>query len=271
MYRVALGLCYDGSSWHGWQRQPSGKTIQDQLERALSQFLDHPTLVTCAGRTDAGVHALNQVVHFDTTAKRSTESWVRGLNALLPSSISVQWSQLVSDDFHARFSARQRTYFYVLRQDRVRSPLLHGKVGWDFRPLDVERMREAAQQLIGEHDFSSFRSSECQAKNPVRDLYTLDIHESAGFILFRFEANAFLHHMIRNLMGVLVYVGSGRMTVEEIAPLMARRDRCYAPPTYMPDGLYLSHVQYSSEYGLPELDPLLLLRQHLGPWCFAGQ
>lgn len=271
MSRMALGLCYDGGPWHGWQSQPSGNTVQDQLEAALSKFLAQPTSVVCAGRTDTGVHALNQIVHLDTPIKRSAESWVRGLNALLPSSISVQWAQAVSEDFHARFSARKRTYYYVLRLDRVRSPLLHGKVGWEFRPLDVAAMRAASQHFIGVHDFSSFRSSECQAKSPVRDLKVLHIHEYAGFLLFQFEANAFLHHMIRNLMGALVYVGLGRLRVNELDKLITCKDRRYAPPTYSPAGLYLAQVEYEAQYGLPQHEPLELLQTHFGPWCLMDK
>ncbi|MCQ9616225.1 tRNA pseudouridine(38-40) synthase TruA [Paenalcaligenes niemegkensis] len=264
MSRMALGLCYDGSPWHGWQTQPSGKTVQDQLEQALSQFLAQPTSVICAGRTDTGVHALNQVVHLDTGAERSSEAWVRGLNALLPHSISVQWAKAVDDNFHARFSARKRTYFYVLRHDRVRSPLLHGKVGWEFRELDIDAMRQAARYLVGTHDFSSFRSAECQAKSPVRELNMLRIHQGAGFLLFQFEANAFLHHMVRNLMGALLYVGRGRLNADELPALMVRKDRKYAPPTFAPDGLYLAQVQYEHNDAIPLFDPFQLLQRHLG-------
>ena len=270
MTRMALGVCYDGSPWHGWQSQPSGNTIQDQLQRALSQFLAQPTSVICAGRTDTGVHALNQIVHLDSTANRTIESWVRGLNALLPPSISVRWAQPVDDEFHARFSALKRTYLYVLRLDRVRSPLLHAKVGWEYRSLDVAAMKRAAQCFVGQHDFSSFRSSECQAKSPVRDLSLLHIDEYSGFLLFQFEANAFLHHMIRNLMGALLYVGLGRMTVDEVADLILRKNRQFAPPTYAPDGLYLAQVNYDLKYGLPLYEPFELLQQHLGPWGSKG-
>lgn len=268
LQRMVLGLCYDGSSWHGWQRQPHGHTLQNQLEAALSRFLAQPTEVVCAGRTDKGVHALNQIVHLDTTAVRSPQAWVNGLNSFLPSSLAVQWAQPVDQNFHARFSARQRTYFYVLRQDRIRSPLLHTKVGWVFRDLDVDAMRQAASYFIGEHDFSSFRSTDCQAKHPIREIKTIEIYQYNGFYLFRFIANAFLHHMVRNLMGALLYVGYGRLSPEAIPELIAVRNRQYAPPTFQPDGLYLAHVAYEG-YEFPGADPWELLQQHLGPWSFT--
>src|SRR5690554_6014235 len=205
MPRVALGLAYDGESWQGWQTQPSGLTVQDTLESALAQFLSQPTATICAGRTDTGVHALEQVVHIDTGVQRQAESWVRGLNAMLPSSIAVQWACPVSEEFHARFSALSRTYVYLVRQARVRSPLAHGRTGWVHRPLYLEPMRQAAARLLGEHDFSAFRSSQCQAASPVRTLHSLEISYVNGCFVFVFRANAFLHHMVRNLMGALLY------------------------------------------------------------------
>lgn len=249
--RVALGLSYDGSGFQGWQTQPGGLTLQDHIEAALASFLDHSVQTICAGRTDSGVHALNQVIHLDTAAVRSPESWVRGVNALLPSAIALQWACPVSDDFHARFSARGRDYVYIVRNDRVRSPLLHGRVGWVFRPLDVELMREAAARLVGEHDFSCFRSSECQAASPVRTLYAIDISRSGPFLFFRFRANAFLHHMIRNIMGALVYVGLARQRPAWVDELLQRRDRRLSAPTFPPDGLYLAGVDYPPAFGLP--------------------
>lgn len=270
MPRIALGLAYDGADWHGWQTQPGGLTVQDRLEAALREFLDQDAVPTiCAGRTDAGVHALQQIVHLDTTAQRRDESWVRGINALLPSSISVRWVRAVAPDFHARFEARARTYFYILRCSRVRSPHLHGRVGWTHYPLDLERMRAAAIHLVGEHDFSAFRSSECQAASPVRTMQRLDISSHGEFMVFRFQANAFLHHMVRNLMGTLIAIGRGRHEPEWAAQLLAGRDRTRAAATFAADGLYLAYVAYPETYGLPPATPEDLLRSHLG-WALVG-
>lgn len=252
--RVALGLSYVGTGFQGWQSQPNGQTVQDTLEKALTSFLAHPVQVVCAGRTDAGVHALNQIVHLDTDAHRSSESWVRGLNALLPPTVAVQWGCPVPGDFHARFSARARDYIYVLRNARTRAPLLHGRVGWVFRPLDKILMEQAVQRMIGEHDFSSFRSSECQASSPVRILHAVQISEQGPFLFFRFRANAFLHHMIRNIMGTLVYVGMGRQPPEWVDYLLLQRDRRLAAPTFAPDGLYLAEVEYPAQFELPACD-----------------
>lgn len=262
--RMALGLCYDGAVWQGWQKQPSGLTLQNQLEKALAQFLAVPTDTICAGRTDAGVHALNQVVHLDTRAQRSQESWLRGLNALLPSSLSVQWAQPVSSDFHARFSAQRRRYVYLLRNARIRSPLLHDKVGWVFQPLSLEPMQQAAQYFIGEHDFSAFRAAECQAASPVRHLMQLTITQSADLFVFEFEANAFLHHMIRNIMGALVYVGMERQPAQWVQHLLAQKDRRLSAPTFAAEGLYLVGVDYPTHYGLPQITTKELCQRYMG-------
>ena len=251
MTRMALGVSYDGASWHGWQTQPGGQTVQDALEAALSEFLAEPVSTICAGRTDTGVHALGQVVHLDTAAQRRDESWVRGLNALLPSSIAVQWAQAVPDDFHARFSALSRSYIYILRNARVRSPLAHGRVGWVARPLAMEPMAQAAAHLLGEHDFSSFRSSQCQAASPVRTLHALDIERRGDYFIFTLRANAFLHHMVRNLIGALVYIGLGRQPADWMPDLLAQKDRRLAAPTFAPDGLYFAQVEYPARHGLP--------------------
>lgn len=262
--RMALGLCYDGSAWQGWQTQPSGKTVQDQLEKALGRFLAESVDTVCAGRTDAGVHALNQVVHLQTKAQRTAESWVRGLNALLPSSITVQWARGVAPEFHARFSAQSRRYIYVLRNARVRSPLLHQRVGWVFQPLCLKAMQEAAQVVVGTHDFSAFRAAECQAASPIRTLTQLTVHHYNEWFVFEFEANAFLHHMIRNLMGVLVYVGMGRQPVSWVSQLLAQKDRSKAAPTFAADGLYLAGVDYPCEFQLPRTTTADLALAHLG-------
>ncbi len=249
--RIALGVQYDGSAFCGWQSQTHGKTVQDLLERALMAFAQTPLPTTVAGRTDAGVHGLGQVVHFDTELERPEFSWVRGVNAFLPSAVAVQWAQTMSTAFHARFSAFERTYFYVLYAHPVRSPLLAGRVGWTHVPVDLEAMRMAASYLLGEHDFSAFRSSECQAKTPVKYLYRIDIRRAGDFIHFRFRANAFLHHMVRNLMGSLIAVGRGRQPASWLAEVLESRDRRHAAPTFMPDGLYLAQVGYPAEFAVP--------------------
>lgn len=265
MPRLALGIAYDGADWHGWQTQPDGRTVQDKLEAVLASFLNEDKVATiCAGRTDTGVHALQQIVHLDTDALRRDESWVRGLNALLPSSIAVRWARVVAPEFHARYEARARTYFYILRCARVRSPHLHGRVGWWYHALDPAPMREAAALFLGEHDFSAFRSAECQAASPVRTLQRLDITAHGEFLVFRFVANAFLHHMVRNLMGTLVAIGQGKHPPGWASALLAQRDRRLSAPTFAPDGLYLAHVAYPEHYGLPQMSPDDLLHTHLG-------
>ena len=262
MPRVALGISYDGRPWQGWQKQPNGQTVQDALERALAAFATVPVQTTCAGRTDTAVHALGQVVHFDCEVNRSEESWVRGVNAHLPESISVQWAQYVDDTFHARFSATARAYTYVLLNSRVRQPLWAGRAGWVFQSLDVSAMTQAAQALLGEHDFSSFRSSQCQAKSPVRTITELSVRQQGCLIFVSLRGNAFLHHMVRNIIGALVQIGQGRESVEYMADLLALKDRTKGAPTFSPDGLYLTEVSYpqgmlsqrqASGFGLREL------------------
>lgn len=250
--RMALGIAYDGQSFNGWQTQPQGNTIQDKLEMALSQFAAESIQTICAGRTDTGVHGLAQVVHFDTSAERKMYSWVRGVNALLPPSIRVRWATEVSTDFHARFSATARTYVYIIRNEPNLAPSWVGRAGWDFHPLNVELMRDAAQYLIGTHDFSAFRSSLCQAASPVRTLSTLKIDQEGVFLVFTLKANAFLHHMVRNVIGALVYVGKGRFPVSWIPELLASKNRSFSAPTFMADGLYLVDVDYPAEFVLPQ-------------------
>lgn len=252
MKRIALGVQYDGSLWEGWQSQLHRKTIQDCLEQALQQFARCPIDTVCAGRTDAGVHAWEQVVHFDTTLSRDSFSWVRGVNAFLPPSIAVRWAHPVELDFHARFSAVARTYHYFLYNHPVRSPLFHKKAGWVFRPLELELMRKGAAYLVGTHDFSAFRSSQCQAKSPVRCMQQISIVQQGNMIIFSLRANAFLHHMVRNIMGALIAVGSTKKTPEWIAETLIRRDRNLAEATFMPDGLYLTQVSYDTKWLLPQ-------------------
>jgi tRNA pseudouridine38-40 synthase len=250
--RVALGVEYDGSAFEGWQTQPHGRTIQDVLEAALAQFANEPVDTICAGRTDTGVHANGQVVHFDTQRERELHSWVRGVNRFLPGEIAVQWARYVAPDFHARYSARMRHYEYWIRNHPVRSPLLHRRVGWVFRALDVDAMQEAAHCLLGKHDFSSFRSAQCQSPTPDRTLLRCEVQRvGVTLIRVRASANGFLHHMVRNLVGALVAVGTGRQSVAWMAQLLAARDRTRAAPPMEADGLYLTGVDYDAQYGFP--------------------
>jgi tRNA pseudouridine38-40 synthase len=251
--RVALGVSYRGTAYQGWQSQPGGNTVQDRLEMALASFLDTPARVMCAGRTDAGVHALNQVVHLDTAADREPFSWVRGTNRFLPDDIAVQWCRRVDDGFHARNSALGRRYVYVMRESPVRPSLEAGLVGWSFRPLDGEAMRRAAQLLIGEHDFSAFRSAECQAASPVKTLRRIHLERHGAYWRFEFEASAFLHHMVRNILGCLVAVGAGTRDARWLAGVLAARDRSLAAPTFPADGLYFAGPYYDATLALPEV------------------
>ena len=264
MTRVALGISYNGQNYSGWQSQLSGNTIQDKLEAALGRFATHPVKTLCAGRTDAGVHGLMQVVHFDTPLDRPASSWVRGTNTFLPADIAVQWAQPVPDDFHARGSAVARRYAYVLLQSPVRPSVDAGRVGWVFHPLDHDAMQQAADHLTGEHDFTSFRASACQAKSPVKTLSRIRIsrrglgepHAELGwspcYWRFEFEANAFLHHMIRNIMGCLVAIGRGDHSAQWMQQVLEARSRKAAAPTFSPDGLYFQGPVYDAAWGLPQ-------------------
>ena len=249
--RFALQLEYDGSAFQGWQSQPHGKTVQDHLERALSTIAGTRTQAVAAGRTDTGVHALAQVAHFDTLAERPLQAWVRGVNAHLPPAVAVRWAQPVAEDFHARFGALSRSYRYILFNHSVRPAIQSGRVGWYHRPLDVEAMAEAAQLLLGEQDFSSFRSSECQAKSPLKNLHQAEVMRRGDYVIFEFRAGGFLHHMVRNLVGALLWVGYGKETPAWMTSLIAARDRTLAPPTFMPDGLYFTGVEYEARWNLP--------------------
>lgn len=253
--RVALGLSYDGSAYEGWQSQPSGRTVQDQLEQALSRFCDEPIRTLCAGRTDAGVHALMQVVHFDTSAERAENAWVRGPNSLLPPGIAIQWARHVRESFHCRTHALARRYAYVLLESPVRPSLEAGRVGWVFRPLDQAAMERAASDLIGEHDFTSFRAAQCQSHTPVKTLHQIRISRRGAYWRFDFQANAFLHHMVRNLMGCLVQVGQGLRQANAMPEVLAARDRNAAAPTFSPDGLYFLGPVYEPHWGLPAQTP----------------
>jgi len=261
--RWALGIEYDGAAFHGWQTQapttqvvnglPIGSTlptIQGALESAMSQIADAPVQIVCAGRTDAGVHATGQVIHFDAPVVRPDSAWVRGVNALLPASCAVRWAQPVAEDFHARFSATGRRYRYILLNRPERPAIFAGRAGWFHRPLDVESMAVAAQSILGTHDFSAFRAAECQANSPVRTLTDSRVTRQGDWLVFDFAANAFLQHMIRNLVGALVYVGKGDEPLTLMTALLAQKDRKLSPPTFMPDGLYLTAVDYDANWGL---------------------
>jgi len=253
--RWALGISYNGQAYDGWQSQPSGRTVQDHLEAALARFAAAPINTLCAGRTDAGVHGLNQVVHFDTEAERAEFSWVRGTNSFLPPDIAVQWAKQVPDAFHSRASARARRYAYVLLESPVRPSVEAGRVGWVFRPLDLQAMQQAAAHLVGEHDFTSFRASGCQSRTPVKTLQPVHIVKRGPYWRFEFEANAFLHHMIRNIMGCLLVVGQGLQPPDWMRDVLAAKSRDAAAPTFSPDGLYFLGPVYEDHWGLPAQVP----------------
>jgi tRNA pseudouridine38-40 synthase len=226
-------------------------TVQDALEAALVQFADQPVTTVCAGRTDAGVHAVQQVVHLDTALARADFSWVRGTNRYLPADIAVQWCRPVEADFHARNAARSRRYAYLLRESPVRPALETGLVGWSFRPLDGVAMQAAAAQLVGTHDFTSFRSADCQSPTPVKTVLAIDVSRRGAYWRFDFHASAFLHHMVRNVMGCLVAVGAGQHPPSWIGEVLAARSRDAAAPTFAPDGLYFLGPDYDVRFGLP--------------------
>jgi tRNA pseudouridine38-40 synthase len=254
--RIALGICYNGSHYDGWQSQPSGRTVQDHLEQALRRFTALDRISTlCAGRTDAGVHGLMQVVHFDALVQRTENAWVRGTNSFLPPDIAVQWARAVPSTFHARASALGRRYAYVLLESPVRPSVDTAQVGWVFRPLEQATMQRAAQHLIGEHDFTSFRAAQCQAHTPVKHLRRIEISRRGAYWRFEFEASAFLHHMIRNIMGCLIAIGTGQRPPDWMKTVLAARSRDAASPTFAPDGLYFLGPIYDPCWNLPERTP----------------
>jgi tRNA pseudouridine38-40 synthase len=250
--RIVLGVSYRGQTYQGWQSQPGGNTIQDKLEGALARFADRSVRTICAGRTDAGVHALNQVVHLDTDLSRAETSWIRGTNRFLPDDIAVQWCRVADESFHARYSTLGRRYVYVLLESPVRPALEAGVAGWSFRPLDAPRMQAAAQGLLGEHDFSAFRSSECQAPSAIKTLRGIRISRRGAYWRFEFDANAFLHHMVRNLMGCLVAVGSGARDAGWLDEVLASRDRARCAATFSAHGLYFVGPYYDAGHAVPE-------------------
>lgn len=250
--RIALGIEYDGSRYHGWQTQQAGvASVQGRVDAAVSSVAGHPVTVVCAGRTDAGVHACGQVVHFDTTADRDPRGWLMGSNSHLPDDIVVRWAQPVADDFHARFSAYARRYRYLILNQPVRPGLLGRQVTWQFRPLDAVRMHESAQCLVGEHDFSSFRAAGCQSNTPMRYVSDVAVSRQGELVVVDIRANAFLHHMVRNITGMLMAVGSGALPPERVREVLALRDRRAAPATAPPYGLYLVQVDYPAHFGIP--------------------
>jgi tRNA pseudouridine38-40 synthase len=254
--RLALGISYNGQAYQGWQSQLSGLTVQDKLEAALGKFTGQKVSTLCAGRTDAGVHGLMQVVHFDTALARPTASWVRGTNAFLPRDIAVEWAQEMPPEFHCRASATSRRYAYIVMESPVRPSMDAGRVGWVFKPLNQEAMQNAAAHLLGEHDFTSLRASACQALSPIKTLQRLEISQRGAYWRFEFEANAFLHHMIRNIMGCLITVGQGKQAPGWMKQVLLARDRDAAAPTFSPDGLYFLGPRYAPHWGLPERTPL---------------
>jgi tRNA pseudouridine38-40 synthase len=250
--RIVVGVEYCGVGFCGWQSQSQGCGVQDALEAAVSAIAGGKTGVTAAGRTDTGVHAAFQVVHFDTDAVRPLTAWVRGVNSHLPSGVAVLWAREVDADFHARFAAIQRGYRYVLLNHPVRPGLNHGLIGWHHRPLDADAMNRAAAQLVGQHDFSAFRAAECQARSPVKELRLAHIERRGDYLLCDFRADGFLHHMVRNLMGSLIQVGAGAQPAGWMREILEGRDRTLAAPTFDAAGLYLTHIRYPAHFALPE-------------------
>ncbi len=250
--KIALGVTYDGSLFCGWQSQPSACGVQDALEAAIQSVAQHQVRIHAAGRTDTGVHGLGQVVHFETDANRPLSAWVRGVNAHLPETVRVEWAHEVGEDFHARFSALSRSYQYLLYNAPVASAVMASKAGWFHLPLDYAAMREAATYLVGEHDFTAFRASECQAKTAIRTLSKADVLNVGQYFLFNFSANAFLQHQVRNMVGALIYIGKGKYPPSYMQVLLQNKDRTLSPPTFSPSGLYLTDVGYDERWGLPK-------------------
>lgn len=248
--RIACAVEYDGAGFSGWQRQDHARSVQESVEKALSYVADHPVAVSCAGRTDAGVHATWQIIHFDTPSPRSHRSWLLGANANLPDDVRIVHVQTVDEAFHARFSARSRSYRYVILNTPVPGALLRHRVTWEHRPLDVGQMQQGARHLLGEHDFSSFRAVACQAKSPVRTVHRLELACRGRLIYLDVQANAFLHHMVRNIAGVLISVGRGEQPPDWVEAVLEHRDRTRGGITAPADGLYLVGVEYPPEFGM---------------------
>ncbi len=262
--RVAMAVSYDGSAYHGWQsqRKPQVPTVQEALEAALARVCNNPVVIHCAGRTDAGVHASYQLIHFDCPVDRGEKALVCGGNVNLPRGISIHWAKPVSDEFHARFSATARRYRYIILNTPSRPALLASGVSWEGRPLDAERMHQAAQSLLGELDFSSFRAVSCQSNTPMRNMHFINVQRCGDLVVIDLQANAFLHHMVRNIAGVLIAVGAGLQPPSWVVEVLVARDRTAADVTAKPYGLYLVDVSYPAEFSLPENKP--------GPFFLVG-
>tara|TARA_B100000989_G_C19533092_1_gene471492 strand:- start:2688 stop:3494 length:807 start_codon:yes stop_codon:yes gene_type:complete len=261
MNRIALGIEYDGTDFYGWQQQANVISVQEALQTALSRVADEPIHVFAAGRTDRGVHATHQVTHFNTTATRSLENWLRGTNRYLPDGVRVVWAKVVDNEFHARFSAVSRRYLYITHNAPGRSGLFHNRVSHYPKPLDLARMQAGAQYLLGEHDFSSFRAAACQAKSPIKTVHHLELSQYGDLIYLDIKANAFLHHMVRNIAGILHSVGAGEATPESVKTVLEARDRCSGDVTAVPEGLYFIAVEYPENYGI-SADPHFPLLYH---------
>jgi tRNA pseudouridine38-40 synthase len=251
MARVALGVEYDGSAFSGWQQQPHARSVQDELQRGLAAVAAHPVALIAAGRTDAGVHALAQVVHFETTVERPLQAWVLGTNSACADDVSVLWAQVVPDTFHARYSALSRRYVYRILNQAQRPSLDRQRACWVRRPLHADHMHEAARALVGTHDFSAFRAAECQSRSAERRLLEIEVARTGDYVDISVRANAFLHHMVRNIVGTLLMVGKGDRDIAWVAAVLAGRDRRNAGPTAPPQGLYFAGVEYPAEFGLP--------------------
>lgn len=260
--RIALGLEYQGDVYKGWQRQSNVSSVQQKIEESLSGLLCCPVNITCAGRTDAGVHATGQVVHFDTEVVRPEKAYTRGMNTTLPKDIAVKWVKVVGEDFHARYSATSRRYRYLIYNAHLRPGILQAGVTHIYQDLDADLMHEAAQYLVGEHDFSSFRAAHCQAKTPVRTMHAISVERKGRYLLVDIEANAFLHHMIRNIVGALLLIGQKERSPLWMSELLSLHDRAQAPATAKPNGLYLVKIVYPDRFDLPEIP--------LGPLFIGG-
>lgn len=251
--KIALGVEYDGNRFHGWQVQQEGvRTVQLCLEQAVAKVANHDVRLFCAGRTDTGVHAVGQVAHFETDAVRTERQWLLGINVNLPDDVSINWVKFVDEDFHARFSAMSRSYRYFIWNRPTRSALLTGKVNWTHYDLDHEVMHQAAQGLLGTHDFSSYRALQCQAKSPIKTLHKLDVERNGDMVVLRLHANAFLHHMVRNIAGVLIAIGRHERPVNWAAEVLSYRDRTLGGVTAAPEGLYFESVEYPEEFMIPQ-------------------
>ncbi|MCP5352075.1 MAG: tRNA pseudouridine(38-40) synthase TruA [Chromatiales bacterium] len=257
--RIALGVEYDGSGYHGWQRQEGALSVQQVVEEALSRVAAHPVRVSVAGRTDTGVHAVGQVIHFDSDAVRDERAWVFGGNVNMPRDVSFLWARRVEDDFHARFLACARRYRYIIANRWTRPAIHRTRASWFHRPLDVERMRAGAVHLLGQHDFTSFRAVACQAKSPIKTIHEIEVTRVGEYVAIDVRANAFLHHMVRNIAGVLMTVGCGDREPEWVAEVLGYRDRALGGVTAPPDGLYFVHVEYPERFELPPCPSLPVL------------